>query len=370
MTLGVPRLKELINVSKSIKSPTMRVFPATTPSPSTEAEASVSVSLPTLATALRGVFVKDIMLDAQLCYRAATSPYENDYLDVVDITPLNETFENTGWSVWILLDPKNAITGMDVSTWINQSFPYVWATYCTQSNRVGIRLLPQNNGLDTEPKMKAFMHKVCSECPIRGYKAIDQCLQNEVDGCVDTLGRDLDGVLADPLVDAYKTSSNDVTAVLATLGIEAARQTLLDEITKVIEFDGGYVDYRHLSMLVDTMTYKGHLMAITRHGINRTETGVLMRCSFEETINVLTDAAVFAELDHIRGVTEHIVVGKAAKVGTGVGQTLFSPMLLSTPMPTDQAELSSSRQHQYTPSSPRRREASDESLVVSFFPPT
>ena len=52
----------------------------------------------------------------------------------------------------------------------------------------------------------------------------------------------------------------------------------------VISFDGSYVNYRHLSLLCDSMTAKGHLMAITRHGINRQETGALARCSFEETV--------------------------------------------------------------------------------------
>ena len=53
----------------------------------------------------------------------------------------------------------------------------------------------------------------------------------------------------------------------------------------VISFDGSYVNYRHLSLLCDVMTAKGHLMAITRHGINRQETGALARCSFEETVS-------------------------------------------------------------------------------------
>jgi DNA-directed RNA polymerase beta' subunit len=65
------------------------------------------------------------------------------------------------------------------------------------------------------------------------------------------------------------------------------------------------------------MTHKGQLMAITRHGINRTETGVLMRCSFEETVNIILDAAALAEVDPIRGVTENIIMGKLASVGTG-----------------------------------------------------
>ena len=76
-----------------------------------------------------------------------------------------------------------------------------------------------------------------------------------------------------------------------------------------MNFSGNYVNYRHLSVLVDTMTYKGSMMAITRHGINRADTGVLMRCSFEETVNIITDAATFAEKDGIKGVTENIIMG-------------------------------------------------------------
>lgn len=63
------------------------------------------------------------------------------------------------------------------------------------------------------------------------------------------------------------------------------RKALEREINHVISFDGSYVNYRHLALLCDVMTAKGHLMAITRHGINRQEVGPLMRCSFEETVS-------------------------------------------------------------------------------------
>lgn len=68
------------------------------------------------------------------------------------------------------------------------------------------------------------------------------------------------------------------------LGIEAVRKALERELYHVISFDGSYVNYRHLALLCDTMTCRGHLMAITRHGINRQDTGPLMKCSFEETV--------------------------------------------------------------------------------------
>lgn len=70
------------------------------------------------------------------------------------------------------------------------------------------------------------------------------------------------------------------------LGIEAVRKAVEREMNHVISFDGSYVNYRHLALLCDIMTCRGHLMAITRHGINRQEVGALMRCSFEETVSL------------------------------------------------------------------------------------
>lgn len=71
---------------------------------------------------------------------------------------------------------------------------------------------------------------------------------------------------------------------MQVLGIEAVRKAVEKELHHVISFDGSYVNYRHLALLCDVMTARGHLMAVTRHGINRQEIGPLMRCSFEETV--------------------------------------------------------------------------------------
>lgn len=101
------------------------------------------------------------------------------------------------------------------------------------------------------------------------------------------------------------------------MGIEAVRKAIEREMNQVISFDGSYVNYRHLALLCDVMTAKGHLMAITRHGINRQEVGALMRCSFEETVDILMEAAVHAEQDPVKGVSENIMLGQLAKAGTG-----------------------------------------------------
>merc|ERR1712023_359710 len=70
-------------------------------------------------------------------------------------------------------------------------------------------------------------------------------------------------------------------------------------------------------MLVDTMTYGGDLMPITRHGINKTNAGPLMRCSFEQTVEILMDAAAFSQRDNVTGVSEAIILGKLPRLGTG-----------------------------------------------------
>merc|ERR1719509_256838 len=133
---------------------------------------------------------------------------------------------------------------------------------------------------------------------------------------LETDGTALMKVLAERDVDPIRTCSNDICEIFSCLGIEAVRKSVEHEMSTVFGFYGIYVNYRHLSMLCDVMTAKGHLMAITRHGINRQVTGALMRCSFEETVDVLMEAAAHAEVDPMRGVSENIILGQLARMGT------------------------------------------------------
>lgn len=130
-------------------------------------------------------------------------------------------------------------------------------------------------------------------------------------------GTNMMAVLGVDFVDPKRTTSNDIVEVFETLGIEGVRGALLSELRNVISFDGSYVNYRHLACLVDVMTMQGHLMAIDRHGINRVDSGPLLRASFEETVDMLMDAAMYAEEEVLKGVTENIMLGQLARVGTG-----------------------------------------------------
>jgi len=101
------------------------------------------------------------------------------------------------------------------------------------------------------------------------------------------------------------------------LGIEAAQVAIVKELCGVIEFDGSYVNYCHLALLCDLMTHRGTLMAITRHGINRADTAALMRCSFEETVEILMEAVAVGEKDDCHGIAENVMFGQMAPMGTG-----------------------------------------------------
>lgn len=134
---------------------------------------------------------------------------------------------------------------------------------------------------------------------------------------LETDGVALQKILPVKRVDHKRTISNDVCEIFSVLGIEAVRLSLINELRVVLNFYGIYVNYRHLATLCDVMTQRGRLTSITRHGINRLDTGPLRKCSFEETVEILLEAAVYNEIDNLKGITECIMMGMTAPLGTG-----------------------------------------------------
>ena len=130
-------------------------------------------------------------------------------------------------------------------------------------------------------------------------------------------GTNLKAILSHPKVDPYKTYSNDITEIFNVLGIEAARSSFINEFKEILKPYSIYVNHRHLSVLADWMSTRGVLTAINRNGINRVrDVSVLRKASFEETTDILFGAAVFSEIDMLRGVSERIIFGEAIKIGT------------------------------------------------------
>ena len=133
-----------------------------------------------------------------------------------------------------------------------------------------------------------------------------------------TEGSDFGSVLDIEGVDASRTTCNNIHEIYANLGVEAARESIIEETMNTLEEQGlDDVNVRHLMLVADMMTNEGTIESIGRHGISGSKDSVLARAAFEVTVNHLLDAAIHGEIDDLNGVTENVIVGKPIKLGTG-----------------------------------------------------
>jgi DNA-directed RNA polymerase subunit A" len=133
-----------------------------------------------------------------------------------------------------------------------------------------------------------------------------------------TEGSAFGDVLSIEGVDASRTTCNNIHEIYRNLGVEAAREAIIEETMDTLEEQGlDDVNIRHLMLVADIMTNQGTIESIGRHGISGSKDSVLARAAFEVTVNHLLDAAIHGEVDDLDGVTENVIVGKPIKLGTG-----------------------------------------------------
>ncbi|XP_058109982.1 DNA-directed RNA polymerase III subunit 1 isoform X4 [Magnolia sinica] len=131
-------------------------------------------------------------------------------------------------------------------------------------------------------------------------------------------GTNLRAVMGTPGVDGRKTKSNHIIEIEQTLGIEAARKCIIDEIKYTMQTHGMSIDIRHMMLLADVMTFKGQVLGITNAGIAKMKDSVLMLASFEKTGEHLFNASIRGRIDQIEGVSECIIMGIPMQIGTGI----------------------------------------------------
>ncbi|MCI4373569.1 MAG: DNA-directed RNA polymerase subunit A'' [Thermoplasmata archaeon] len=141
-----------------------------------------------------------------------------------------------------------------------------------------------------------------------------------------TEGSNLDGVLEIPGVDGVRTTTNSVFEIYRVYGVEAARAALIHETNRTLAEQGLGVDIRHLMLVADVMTNEGDIRAIGRHGISGKKTSVLARAAFEITAAHLLRAAIIGEVDELKGVAENIIVGQPITLGTGAVNLVYRPI--------------------------------------------
>jgi DNA-directed RNA polymerase II subunit RPB1 len=202
-------------------------------------------------------------------------------------------------------------------------------------------LKPKENPLDQSDKiylLKAFQDQLLNNIVLRGLKNIKKVTLRKLmdtlhkeDGAyvkketwvLDTKGTNLMDVLALDYIDVNRTISDDIQEIHSVLGIEAAREALLTEMTGVFENDGTYINYHHLSLLCDRMTASSHMVSIFRHGINNDNIGPIAKASFEETPEMFLKAARHAELDQMRGISANVMCGQEGYYGTSSFQVML-----------------------------------------------
>jgi len=132
-----------------------------------------------------------------------------------------------------------------------------------------------------------------------------------------TEGSNLKDVFDVAGVDTTRTRTNNISEIAQVLGIEAARNAIIHEAQSTLNEQGILVDVRHIMLVSDMMCMEGEVKQIGRHGIAGEKESVLSRAAFEVTVNHLLDAAVANETDELSGVTENVIVGQPIQLGTG-----------------------------------------------------
>ena len=169
-----------------------------------------------------------------------------------------------------------------------------------------------NEAYKTKEKVKSVT--------IKGIKGIAQVLpvKREEEFVIITAGSNLAEILQLEEVDAYRTTTNNIFEIEQVLGIEAARQSIVNEIFKVIESQGLNVDVRHIMLVADTMCVSGTLKGITRYGVVSEKSSVLARASFETPIKHIINAALVGEVDNLDSVVENVMINQPVPIGTGL----------------------------------------------------
>ena len=350
VTLGVPRLKEIINVATHIKTPSLTVY--LQPEIAAVDTRAKSVQEELAYTSLRTVTAAvEIYYDPD----PSTTIIEEDkeFVDAFFAIP-DEDIESKVHlqSPWLLrleldranmLDRKlsmNYVAGRIAENFKSDLF-VIWSEDNAEKLIVRCRVLGADKDDETvnagaveeDLFLRQLEITMLDSVNLRGVSGISRVFllahdkvtilddgaidKNQKEWVLETDGVNLKTVMCIDGVDWRRTYSNSCVEVFNVLGIEAARAAIMKELRSVIEFDGSYVNYRHLALLCDLMTHRGNLMAITRHGINRADTGALMRCSFEETVEILMEAAAIGEKDDCHGIAENVMFGQLAPMGTG-----------------------------------------------------
>lgn len=306
VTLGVPRIKEIINASKIIATPIMT---AKLVAKTSEDERAARV--------VKGRIEKTTLQDIMEYVEEVISPGECSLrikIDMDTVFKLQLELTLDGISQAILRAPKLKIPDSCIQI--------------EAPSHIRIRVSSGSKGETNElfHSMKALKRALPS-IVVKGIPTVSRAVITRGDAKSPGVhllveGYGLRAVMGTEGVNGLETRSNHTLENFKTLGIEAARNTIIDEILFTMQSHGMTIDRRHVMLLADLMTFKGEVLGITRFGIAKMKDSVLMLASFEKTTDHLFEASFFGKKDTINGVSECIIMGIPMGIGTGLFRLL------------------------------------------------
>ena len=280
VTIGLPRIMEIVDARKSPSTPMMTIY-------------------------LIGEYAKK----QELAEKVANKLIETRLRDVTTEVIVNVVDRTISFKLNIDELKSRDLTPEDILKLFTKKY-----SASLQGDTLIIRL--PNKTIDELKKYKdRFLNRLVS-----GVKGIIHATVEKEgrEWIIYTSGSNLKDVLKRPEVDHTRTTTNDIFQIYEVLGIEAARNAIVDELKKTLDEQGLDVDIRHLMLVADMMTRDGVIRQTGRYGIVSTKDSVLSRAAFEITVPVLKNAAMRGEEDKLKGVTESLIVGSRTPVGTGL----------------------------------------------------
>jgi len=283
VTTGLPRIIEIFDGRKELKTPTMEIY--------LKPPYSEGKDIKKIALIIKESVVEEITKELSI------NVADNNVEVVINIKKMEDI-------------------GLDMQSVQKAIEKGCKTTAKVNENMIIVKNPEKDEGLRELYKLKEKIRK----CYVQGVKNIMQVLPikrgNEF--VIVTAGTNMKKVFDLDFVDPARTKSNDIYEIFSVLGIEAARQTIIDETFKVIESQGLNIDVRHVMLVADMMCNGGVIKGITRYGIVSEKSSVLARASFETPIKHLINAALVGEEDLLASVVENVMINQPVPVGTGL----------------------------------------------------
>ncbi len=282
VTLGLPRLIELVDARKKPVTPTMDIYLEENHKKSKEK--AIKVAREILHTKVS----------------ALISSTETDYSTKIKLNLNTDKLKERACTI---SDVEEALQSSKKKFEIETSGNSITLTLAEESDAQTVLAL-RNKILGTKVKGVADVERVT-------------IVQQDDEWVIQTSGSNIAKVFEIDGVDKKNIRTNNVFEIASTLGIEAARNALINELSSTLEDQGLEVDIRYIMLVSDLMCSRGYMQQIGRHGIAGTKTSVLARAAFEITVPTIAEAALAGEVEQLKGVTENVIVGGNIPVGTG-----------------------------------------------------